>query len=160
MITKGIIEEDFVNYKKPSMVIMFPHCNFKCNVGNTKICQNSVLTSYQELNIENDKLCERYLLNPITQAIVCSGLDPMDSFEELYSFIYILRYEYKCYDDIIIYTGYTEEECKQNNWLQDLIKFKNIIIKFGRFIPNQTPHYDNVLGIKLASDNQYAKVIS
>jgi hypothetical protein len=34
--------------------------------------------------------------------------------------------------------------------------YKNIIIKYGRYIPNQTPHYDEVLGVYLASDNQYA----
>ena len=38
--------------------------------------------------------------------------------------------------------------------------YENIIVKFGRYVPNQLPHYDNVLGIKLASDNQYAKVVS
>ena len=27
-------------------------------------------------------------------------------------------------------------------------------LKFGRFKPNHTPHYDEVLGIKLCSDNQ------
>lgn len=40
------------------------------------------------------------------------------------------------------------------------MKWKNIIVKFGRFIPNQHPHYDEVLGINLASDNQYAEKIS
>ena len=29
MIVKGIIDEDFVNYKKPSMVIEFPYCDLK-----------------------------------------------------------------------------------------------------------------------------------
>ena len=36
----------------------------------------------------------------------------------------------------------------------------NIVIKYGRYIPGQTPHYDEVLGVKLASDNQYAERIS
>ena len=31
MIIKGLIDEDFINYKKPSMVIEFPYCNFKCD---------------------------------------------------------------------------------------------------------------------------------
>ena len=30
-IVKGIIFEDFVNYKKPSMVIEMPYCDFKCD---------------------------------------------------------------------------------------------------------------------------------
>ena len=41
-----------------------------------------------------------------------------------------------------------------------LKRFPNIIIKFGRYIPNQQPHYDEVLGVNLASDNQYAERIS
>ena len=41
-----------------------------------------------------------------------------------------------------------------------LKKYSNIIIKFGRFIPNQKPHYDPVLGVELASDNQYGEKIS
>ena len=35
-----------------------------------------------------------------------------------------------------------------------------IIIKYGRFIPNQQKHYDEILGVYLASDNQYAEKIS
>jgi len=31
MIIKGLIDEDFVNYKKPSMTIMMPYCTFKCD---------------------------------------------------------------------------------------------------------------------------------
>ena len=37
------------------------------------------------------------------------------------------------------------------------IKSYGIIVKFGRFRPNQEPHYDEVLGVNLISDNQYAK---
>ena len=36
-------------------------------------------------------------------------------------------------------------------------KYKNIIVKFGRYVPNQPAHYDEVLGVYLASDNQYAE---
>ena len=32
-----------------------------------------------------------------------------------------------------------------------------IIVKFGRFRPNQEKHFDEVLGIYLASNNQYGK---
>jgi hypothetical protein len=28
---KGVIYEDFVNYKKCSMLVAFPTCSFKCN---------------------------------------------------------------------------------------------------------------------------------
>ena len=38
-----------------------------------------------------------------------------------------------------------------------LKKYKNIIVKFGRFIPNQEKQYDEVLGVYLASNNQYGE---
>lgn len=28
---KGLVEEDFINYKKPSMFLIFPYCSFKCD---------------------------------------------------------------------------------------------------------------------------------
>jgi hypothetical protein len=70
-------------------------------------------------------------------------------------------------DDIVIYTGYTEEELTLDdsgrqevatyNWLKH---YPNIYVKFGRYVPGQEPHYDEVLGVKLASDNQYGKKVS
>ena len=43
--------------------------------------------------------------------------------------------------------------------LKRFYKFKNIIIKFGRFIPNDTPRHDSILGVTLASSNQFAQTI-
>jgi uncharacterized protein (DUF924 family) len=63
-------------------------------------------------------------------------------------------------DDIVIYTGHTKEEVQEREIYQYLLKAKNIIIKFGRFIPNQQPHHDKTLGVELASDNQFAERIS
>ena len=83
---------------------------------------------------------------------------PFDSAEDLFSFIELFRY--KIHDDIVIYTGYTKDELEEKGILTKLKKYDNIIIKYGRFIPNQEPHFDEVLGVKLASDNQYAERIS
>ena len=58
----------------------------------------------------------------------------------------------------VIYTGYYPNEISKE--LNLLKKYKNIIIKFGRYIPNRPKKYDNILGIDLVSDNQYAEVIS
>ena len=154
---KGIIDEDFVNYKKPSMVLMFPYCTFKC--GN-EFCQNSSLITEPNIDINISRLCERYLSNDISEAVVLQGMEPFDSYMDVLSFINTLRHQYKCNDDIVIYTGYTKEECLENGFIQPLKDTKNIIIKFGRYIPNQNPHYDEVLGVNLASDNQYAERIS
>ena len=82
----------------------------------------------------------------------------MLQFKEVYSFIYKLRNQYNCNDDVIVYTGYYENEIQE--YIQQLKQFKNIIVKFGRFISNDKSKYDNVLGVTLASHNQYAKQIS
>ena len=58
----------------------------------------------------------------------------------------------------MIYTGYYDYEIKDQ--LNELKQYPNIIIKYGRYIPNQSPHYDEILGVKLVSDNQYAERIS
>ena len=74
-------------------------------------------------------------------------------------FIFIIsRINHNIIITIIIWTGYTKQECEDLIYLlRNKMNFKNIIIKYGRYIPNQTPHYDEVLGVKLASDNQYAE---
>ena len=41
-----------------------------------------------------------------------------------------------------------------------LSNYKNIIIKYGRYIPNKEKYYNEVLGVYLASENQYAERIS
>lgn len=154
---RGIIDEDFVNYKIPSMVLMFPYCNFKCG---EKYCQNAELINGNMMTIDIYSLCERYINNKISKAVICQGMEPFDSFEKLFNFVFVLREEYNNDDDIVIYTGYTEEELIDKGYYQKICKFKNIIIKYGRFIPNQKSHYDSVLGVNLASDNQYARRIS
>ena len=158
MKIKGIIFEDFVNYKKPSMVIEFPICkDFKCDKEcGQKVCQNSDLVNSPNEDISIIRIVKTYMENSITNAIVFQGLEPFDSKHDLYQLIKVFREYTK--DDIVIYTGYTEEELDYE--IQVLKRlFKNIIIKFGRFIPNQPSYYDETLGVFLASSNQYAKKI-
>ena len=150
---KGIIDEDFCNYKVPSMTLMFPKCSFKCG---SNFCQNSSLVNAKTLSLSIDNLCKRYINNP---AVVCQGLDPMDSFLDLVKFICALRVKYACLDDIVIYTGYDKYEISEE--IQELsVLASNIVVKYDRFIPGQKPHYDEVLGVYLSSDNQYAERIS
>lgn len=159
MIIKSFIDEDFVNYRKPSMFIITPTCNFKCDKENgCLMCQNSCLVREPTHHIHTQLLVNRYLDNPITKAVVFGGLEPFDTVGDLLDFVYELRA--KCNDDVVIYTGYTEDELKSNPSYKKLCEYSNIIVKFGRFRPNQTPHYDEVLGVNLASDNQYAKKVS
>lgn len=152
----GIIDEDFVNYKVPSMVLEFPTCDFKCNKDAGRIvCQNMDSVEDDWIRIDVSSLCNRYIKNPISKAVVCQGFEPMDSFFELYEFIKWLRR--RCDDDVVIYTGYNKDEILDK--ISMLKKYSNIIIKYGRYIPDQDPHFDEILGVKLASDNQYAERI-
>jgi hypothetical protein len=159
MLIKGIIDEDLVNYKKPCMVIECPYCSFKCDKEcGSQVCQNSTLANLSNIEILNDSLVKRYLKNDITQAICFQGLEPFDNFNDLLKCIYTFRLYTN--DDIVIYTGYTKEEVQYNNWLIQLQQYENIIIKFGRYIPNQQSHYDKILGVNLASNNQFSDKIS
>ena len=152
---KGIIDEDFVNYKVPSMTLMFPKCSFKC--GET-ICQNSGLLDADNITIDVDTLCKRYINNLISEAIVCQGLEPFDSFTELVALISRLRIQYDVMDDFVIYTGYEKPEIEDK--ITKLSAYKNIVVKFGRYIQDDNPHKDDILGVILASSNQYAERIS
>lgn len=153
MIIKGIIDEDFTNYKKPSMLIAFPYCTFKCG---QQVCQNSTLAASPNITIEPKKIIERYLNNSLTTSILFQGLEPLDSLSDVLSFLQEFRKISS--DPIVIYTGYNKDEIP--DIITKLTQYKNIIVKFGRYIPNQKPHYDPVLGVNLISDNQYAEQIS
>lgn len=157
MQIKGVTDEDFVNYKKASMFIAFPFCSFKCEKEcGVCCCQNSNLANSPNIEVSYEALVNRYMSNPITSAIVCGGLEPFDSWPNLHSLVQ--KFRERTEDDIVIYTGYNREEIEDA--ISTLSSFKNIIIKFGRFIPNQESHFDEVLGVKLASPNQYAERVS
>lgn len=66
MKIKGLMTEDFVNYKKVSMTIIFPYCTFKCGKD---YCQNSPLAKSQIIEVSIDDLVNRYINNPIINVI-------------------------------------------------------------------------------------------
>ena len=157
MIIKNLIDEDFVNYKKPSMFIGCHTCTFKCDkMANKQVCQNGTLANSPDISIPTQNIVQRYLDNPYSESVVFGGLEPFDDIEEVLSFIKLLRNKGND-DDVVIYTGYTT---KFATYYKRLKEYRNIVIKFGRFIPDCESHIDNVLGIELHSDNQYAKRIS
>lgn len=159
MIIKELRDEDFVNYKKPSMFIAFPSCSWKCEREcGMRVCQNSALATAPNIEIDPKLIIQRYENNPITKAIVFGGLEPFDSWEDVLWLVHEIRTGYYIYDDIIIYTGYKYEEIQDK--IQILSLYPNIVVKFGRFVPNQQKHYDEVLGVYLASDNQKAERVS
>ena len=157
---KEIIFEDFSNYKKASMFIGLGTCNWKCCIDagiDIGICQNSPLAKCEDRYILTHDLVSLYIANPITESVVFGGLEPLDAFGEVYEFIRVLREEFNNHDDIVIYTGYYEKEIKKV--LTQLKRFDNIILKTGRFIPNQEKCYDEVLGVHLANKEQKARRI-
>ena len=157
MVIKGVTAEDFSNYKKPSMFIAFPKCNWKCEKEcGERVCQNSALAKAPNIDIDVDIIVKKYLDNPITKTVVCGGLEPFDSWSDL--LLFIEKFREKSQDDIIIYTGYYKEEIADK--INILKRYDNIVVKFGRFLPGHKKHYDEVLGVELASPNQYAEVIS
>lgn len=161
MRVKFIIDEDFVNFKKPCMFIGTISCTFKCckdaNIP-CQICQNFPWSKNPIITIDDDSLCRRYLKNPLTKGIVFGGLEPMDQFEDVLDVVMKLRQDYTCEDPIIIYTGYNKEEIIDK--VETLKQYSNIYFKFGRYVPNNNDHYDEVLGVSLVSDNQYGEKIS
>ena len=157
MKIKGVVMEDFSNYKLPSMFIIFPLCDWKCDKEcGKRVCQNSTLAKTPIKDIDVSVLIEKYINNPISKAVVCGGLEPLDSWVDLQ--LFIQKFREKSNDDIVIYTGYYKEEIiNKINWLKN---YDNIVVKFGRFIPGHPKHYDEVLGVELASDNQHAERVS
>lgn len=161
---KGLEHENWSHYKSCAMFLAFPCCSFKCDKECGKpVCQNSELAFSQSITVDIDKIAKQYVENPISTAIVFAGLEPFDSSIELLNAIHIFRNYTK--DPIIIYTGYTEEELNNGNIgiAHDLaisiykkIKEEKVIIKYGRFIPDSISKFDEILGITLASNNQYA----
>ena len=159
MIVKGIIFEDFVNYKVPCMTIMMPYCTFKCDKEcGEQVCQNGTLAHTPNKSYSIQSIIETYNQNPITRAVVFQGREPFDSIDDLRDFIFQFRNCYNINDDIVIYSGYKSYEIE--NELNQLKQFPNIVVKFGRYIPQQPPIYDKILGVELASPNQYAERIS
>ena len=156
---KQIIDENFQDYKKPSMLLATCKCDWKCLIEqglDISICQNSELIKQKNINISVSKIINRYINNPITSAIIIAGLEPILQFNEVIEFINEFRNVSD--DDIVIFTGYYPEEIKKQ--IEELKKYKNIIMKFGRYKHESNKIYDKVLGIWLISDNQFAKKIS
>ena len=157
MRLRGLVDEDFVNYKKACMFLILPFCSFKCEKDcGIKCCQNSAVVKLPIIEIEAEKIIERYLNNPLTHALVLGGMEPMDSFDEVLDLV--SKFRAVSQDEIIIYTGYNKNEILKE--IRLLREYQNIIIKFGRFRPNDKHRFDEVLGVELASENQYAEKVS
>lgn len=160
MIVKLVKQDDFVQYKKPCVVVCFPNCTWKCCTEAgipTSVCQNQEMCELKDIDVTPEDVYNLYKESLFAESICCSGLEPMLQFDDVLSLLKYFR-EHDCDADFVIYTGYYRNEIEDK--IEQLAKYKNVIVKFGRYVPNQEKHYDEVLGVWLASDNQYAERIS
>lgn len=146
-------------YKKPSLLVPSGiSCTWKCEgcINKKHYKDYSMITT----TIEN--VLDQYKKNKIAQSIVFAGLEPFDNIIVLEKFIHYFR-KFSS-DTIIIYTGYEYldlfKQLHLADFFQNLMKYNSIIIKFGRYIKNRKPIYNDCLGINLASDNQYTLKIN
>ena len=161
MRLKTVVDEDFVNFRMPSMLIGTASCGGKCCIEAgipLSVCQNDVWRESATVEVADEDLYDRFLLNPLTNAIVFGGLEPLEQQDELLAFIRGLRHGRQCVSPVVIYTGYNRDEVQ--NFVEAVSKETNIIMKFGRYIPNRPSVCNPVLGVTLASDNQYGTIVS
>lgn len=160
MRLKSVVVEDFCNYRQPSLFLVTAFCDWKCCTEqglDTSVCQNAPLAAQPTQSISNVAIYNAFHENDITKAVVVGGLEPFLQADELYGLISYFRLRGEsCY--FVVYTGYEPHEIADE--VKRFEPLGNIIIKFGRYIPNSTPVYDDILGVTLASSNQYARVIA
>ena len=159
MRVRAIVTERFQDYKLPSLFLATCSCDFKCcrEAGiDTSVCQNSALAQSPIKDIPNETIYAHYANDPITKAVVVGGLEPMLQAAEIRDLVDLFRIRGD-QSPFVIYTGYYPEEIEAE--LELLRPLGNIIVKFGRYIPGRNSRYDDVLGVDLASDNQYAEKI-
>lgn len=159
ILVKEVKDEDIVNYKYTSMFVAFPHCTFKCDrESGVRCCQNSALALQNGIAISEKTLAKRYMSNSLTKALVIGGLEPFDDIDDLIKLVSEFRKHTN--DEIVIYTGYKECEIVEDVLsVFEACNKTGLIVKFGRFVPNSAKRFDGVLGVVLASENQYAKRI-
>lgn len=155
---RGLLDLSYQDYKKASMVLITSFCDFKCWKGQKENpCQNSKLMESPLIKVGTYEIVHRYMKNPLSRALVFSGLEPLFQKYEVIGVVNSLREETN--DDIVIFTGYDLNEIDEK-FITDLKQHKNIFLKVGRFIPDRFSIYDSTLGITLASDNQYGIQLS
>ena len=163
MRVRKLLTEWFQDYKVPSMYLAACFCDWKCCPDKPYICQNNPIARLPVTDIPDDEILDTYLADPITEAIVIAGLEPLLQANEVCSLIRRAA-ERDIRTTFVIYTGYTKDEVRCIGFFDDLkdtgyTKNVQVIIKYGRYVPDQQPHFDEVLGVDLASDNQYAEII-
>lgn len=149
--------DNMTDYKKTSLLLVFPYCSGKCEG-----CQNYILQQQKGANKKEykiDDIVQLYNNMSTHKAIVCAGLEPFDSFEELENLMKVLFVNNNKAVDFVVYTGFYLSEI--DNLVRKLLKYvknenKTLIIKTGRYVPNvkNSSWYSDVLGVDIATNNQ------
>lgn len=145
-------------YKKIGLLVPIGiSCTWKCKncINRQHTFKNS--NKYHISEYEIGEIIKIYKKNILVESLILAGLEPFDNPHDLRRLIGVFRDSIS--DDIIIYTGYDNDDIDTNKelkmLLQEILKYDNILVKFGRYIEGKDKIYDNVLGIELASDNQW-----
>lgn len=156
-----IKSDNTTDYKKTALFIAFPYCSGKCG----ELCQNKRLMTLSKnalKDVDITTIVEFYDSLKTHNSVVMGGLEPLDSIDDVITIIYNICNVQKP-TDIVIYTGYTDQEYLYN--FEDKLinayktaknlKNKQLIVKVGRFDPSIKENYLNkTLGVKLATSNQ------
>ncbi len=158
MKLRAIIDSDCNHYKDFTMVLFAPYCTWKCCTEcgiPESSCANHCFQQQDVKEYPNEAIINRYISNPLHGGLCIAGAEPLDS-NDLRGFLKEFRAAVP--DVIIIYTGYTADEPIVVEFIDWLTKndINDVILKVGRYIPDGTKHIDPILGVPLASENQYA----
>lgn len=163
-----VVTDNVTDYKKTSLFLVFPYCSGKCG----EECQNKDLRKKKIKEFNNKDIITLYQSLNTHNAVVCGGLEPLDSFEELKQLIEdFAKFSSIKPVDFVIYTGYDNlikyyfdgryREVKEDFF--DLLQaWKNyaepgseLIIKQGKYDTNhKIPWHSKLLGVDLATNNQ------
>lgn len=163
MRVRKLLTERYQDYRLPCMYLAACFCDWKCCPDTPYVCQNHPVAQMPVTDIPDDEILDRYEENPITEAIVIAGLEPLLQVREVVNLIRCAS-ERGIRTTFVIYTGYTKKEVRFIGFF-DALKAAGIgdgigvIMKYGRYVQDQQPHFDEVLGVELASGNQYAEKI-
>ena len=94
MRIKTVVNERFQDYKKPSLFVATAMCDWKCcsEAGRRQaMCQNSPIAQLPTVDISEEEIFLRYTSDPITQAVVIGGLEPLLQQDEVLELVKYFR---------------------------------------------------------------------
>jgi organic radical activating enzyme len=165
MLVRKIIRDDNVNYKRTALFVGIGDCDWKCckEAGmNASMCQNSELAKVSAWKMTANECLDVVVhRKSFEQSVVIGGLEPFRDMNSLLELCRAVSSRCEFVDwDVVIYTGYYYNEIVEEvELIKESVGNHRLIIKFGRYDPALPPVKDSILGVELASSNQYAKII-